>query len=159
MSEVKTREDLESLIERVHIAQNQFATFSEEKVNAIFKAAATAADKMRIDLAEMAVAETGMGVLEDKIIKNHFASEYIYNKHKNKKTCGIISRDKANGTKVVAAPLGVIAGVIPTTNPTSTAIFKSLICFLYHSIKALSPCLNSGAAAAINTPPSLFVFS
>ena len=124
---VTTLEDLEKLIERVHIAQNQFATFSEDKVNAIFKAAATAADKMRIDLAEMAVAETGMGVLEDKIIKNHFASEYIYNKHKNKKTCGIISRDKANGTKVVAAPLGVIAGVIPTTNPTSTAIFKSLI--------------------------------
>ena len=128
MSEVKTLEDLESLIDRVHVAQNQFATFSEEKVNAIFKAAATAADKMRIDLAEMAVAETGMGVLEDKIIKNHFASEYIYNKHKNKKTCGIISRDKVNGTKIVASPLGVIAGVVPTTNPTSTAIFKSLIC-------------------------------
>ncbi len=118
---------LESLIDRVHVAQNQYATFSEEKVNAIFKAAAAAADKMRIDLAEMAVAETGMGVLEDKIIKNHFASEYIYNKHKNTKTCGIISRDKANGTKIVAAPLGVIAGVVPTTNPTSTAIFKSLL--------------------------------
>jgi len=127
MSEIKTTEDLESLIERVHIAQNQFATFSEEKVNAIFKAAATAADKMRIDLAEMAVAETGMGVLEDKIIKNHFAAEYIYNKHKGVKTCGIIKRDKVNGTKIVASPLGVIAGVIPTTNPTSTAIFKSLI--------------------------------
>lgn len=118
---------LEALIDRVHVAQNQYATFSEEKVNAIFKAAAAAADKMRIDLAEMAVAETGMGVLEDKIIKNHFASEYIYNKHKNTKTCGIISRDKANGTKIVAAPLGVIAGVVPTTNPTSTAIFKSLL--------------------------------
>ena len=118
---------LEALIDRVHVAQNQYATFSEGKVNAIFKAAAAAADKMRIDLAEMAVAETGMGVLEDKIIKNHFASEYIYNKHKNTKTCGIISRDKANGTKIVAAPLGVIAGVVPTTNPTSTAIFKSLL--------------------------------
>lgn len=118
---------LEALIDRVHVAQNQYATFSEEKVNAIFKAAAAAADKMRIDLAEMAVTETGMGVLEDKIIKNHFASEYIYNKHKNTKTCGIISRDKANGTKIVAAPLGVIAGVVPTTNPTSTAIFKSLL--------------------------------
>lgn len=126
-SGVSTVADLEKLIDRVHIAQNQYATFSEEKVNAIFKAAATAADKMRIDLAEMAVAETGMGVVEDKIIKNHFASEYIYNKHKNKKTCGIISRDKANGTKIVASPLGVIAGVIPTTNPTSTAIFKSLL--------------------------------
>lgn len=128
MSEVKSLEDLEKLIDRVHVAQNRFATFSEEKVDAIFKAAATAADKMRIDLAEMAVAETGMGVIEDKIIKNHFASEYIYNKHKNKKTCGIISRDKINGTKIVASPLGVIAGVVPTTNPTSTAIFKSLIC-------------------------------
>lgn len=126
-SGVSTVADLEKLIDRVHVAQNQYATFSEEKVNAIFKAAATAADKMRIDLAEMAVAETGMGVVEDKIIKNHFASEYIYNKHKNKKTCGIISRDKANGTKIVASPLGVIAGVIPTTNPTSTAIFKSLL--------------------------------
>ncbi len=126
-SGVSTVADLEKLIDRVHVAQNQYATFSEEKVNAIFKAAAAAADKMRIDLAEMAVAETGMGVVEDKIIKNHFASEYIYNKHKNKKTCGIISRDKANGTKIVASPLGVIAGVIPTTNPTSTAIFKSLL--------------------------------
>ena len=120
--------DLEALIDRVHSAQNQFANFSEQKVNAIFKAAATAADKARIDLAELAVEETGMGVVEDKVIKNHFAAEYIYNKHKNKKTCGIISVDKANGTKIVAAPLGVIAGVVPTTNPTSTAIFKSLIC-------------------------------
>ncbi len=121
-------DDLNALIERVHIAQNQFATFSEEKVDAIFKAAATAANKMRIDLAELAVQETGMGVLEDKIIKNHFASEYIYNKHKNVKTCGLIKRDKVNGVKIVASPLGVIAGVVPTTNPTSTAIFKSLIC-------------------------------
>ena len=125
---VETLEDLNDLIERVHIAQNKFATFSEEKVDAIFKAAATAANKMRIDLAELAVQETGMGVLEDKIIKNHFASEYIYNKHKNVKTCGLIKRDEVNGIKVVASPLGVIAGVVPTTNPTSTAIFKSLIC-------------------------------
>ena len=82
MTNIKTVEDLDKLLERVQIAQNQFATFSEEKVDAIFKAAATAANKMRIDLAELAVAETGMGILEDKIIKNHFASEYIYNKHK-----------------------------------------------------------------------------
>ena len=121
-------DDLNALIERVHIAQNRFATFSEEKVDAIFKAAATAANKKRIDLAELAVQETGMGVLEDKIIKNHFASEYIYNKHKNVKTCGLIKRDKVNGVKIVASPLGVIAGVVPTTNPTSTAIFKALIC-------------------------------
>ena len=124
---VETLADLDNLIDRVHVAQNQYATFSEEKVDAIFKAAATAANKARIDLAEIAVRETGMGVLEDKIIKNHFASEYIYNKHKGVKTCGIIKRDKVNGIKIVAAPLGVIAGIVPTTNPTSTAIFKSLL--------------------------------
>ncbi|MDY6407110.1 MAG: bifunctional acetaldehyde-CoA/alcohol dehydrogenase [Pseudomonadota bacterium] len=120
-------DELNNLIDRVHIAQNRYATFSEEKVDAIFKAAATAANKMRIDLAEIAVKETGMGVLEDKIIKNHFASEYIYNKHKGVKTCGVIQSDTENGIKIVAAPLGVIAGIVPTTNPTSTAIFKSLL--------------------------------
>ncbi len=124
---VETIEQLEGLISRVHKAQRIFATFSQEKVDAIFKAAATAADKARIPLARMAVEETGMGILEDKIIKNHFASEYIYNKHKHAKTCGIIREDKINGTKVVAEPLGVLAGIVPTTNPTSTAIFKSLI--------------------------------
>ena len=139
MTSVKTLEDLDKLLDRVHIAQNQFATFSEEKVDAIFKAAATAANKMRIDLAEMAVEETGMGVLEDKIIKNHFASEYIYNKHKGVRTCGIISRDKINGTKIVAAPLGVLAGIVPTTNPTSTAIFKSLICLKTRNGIVFSP--------------------
>ena len=124
---VETLDQLEALISRVKKAQKVFETFTQEQVDAIFKAAATAADKARIPLARMAVEETGMGVLEDKIIKNHFASEYIYNKHKNAKTCGIIREDKANGIKIVAEPLGVIAGVIPTTNPTSTAIFKSLI--------------------------------
>lgn len=139
MTNVVTVEDLDKLLDRVHIAQNQFATFSEEKVDAIFKAAATAANKMRIDLAEMAVEETGMGVLEDKIIKNHFASEYIYNKHKGVKTCGIVKRDKANGIKIVAAPLGVLAGIVPTTNPTSTAIFKSLICLKTRNGIVFSP--------------------
>ena len=139
MTNIKTLEDLDKLLDRVHVAQNKFATFSEEKVDAIFKAAATAANKMRIDLAEMAVEETGMGVVEDKIIKNHFASEYIYNKHKGVKTCGIISRDKANGTKIVAAPLGVLAGIVPTTNPTSTAIFKSLICLKTRNAIVFSP--------------------
>ena len=124
---VETLEQLEALISRVKKAQKVFETFTQEQVDAIFKAAATAADKARIPLARMAVEETGMGVLEDKIIKNHFASEYIYNKHKNAKTCGIVREDKANGIKIVAEPLGVIAGVIPTTNPTSTAIFKALI--------------------------------
>ena len=124
---VETLDQLEALISRVKKAQKEFETFTQEQVDAIFKAAATAADKARIPLARMAVEETGMGVLEDKIIKNHFASEYIYNKHKNAKTCGIVREDKANGIKIVAEPLGVIAGVIPTTNPTSTAIFKALI--------------------------------
>ena len=139
MTSVKTLEDLDKLLDRVHIAQNKFATFSEAKVDEIFKAAAMAANKMRIELAEMAVEETGMGVFEDKVIKNHFASEYIYNKHKGIKTCGIISQDKINGTKIVAAPLGVLAGIVPTTNPTSTAIFKSLICLKTRNGIVFSP--------------------
>ena len=99
----------------------------EEKVDEIFKAAALAANRARIPLAKMAVEETGMGIIEDKVIKNHYASEYIYNKYKDTKTCGVIEEDKAYGTKTIAEPIGVIAAVIPTTNPTSTAIFKTLI--------------------------------
>ena len=118
---------LNELLERVKKAQTEYEQFTQEQVDRIFKAAATAADKARIPLARMAVEDTGMGVLEDKIIKNHFASEYIYNKHKNAKTCGIIKEDKENGTKTVAEPLGILAGIIPTTNPTSTAIFKALL--------------------------------
>ena len=136
---VNSPETLSALIQKVKKAQREFATYSQEKVDAIFKAAATAADKMRIPLARMAIEETGMGVLEDKIIKNHYASEYIYNKHKNTKTCGIISEDKINGTKIVAEPLGVIAGIIPTTNPTSTAIFKSLIALKTRNAIIFSP--------------------
>ena len=136
---VKTAKDLDSLIKKVKAAQEVFATFDQEKVNQIFKAAATAADKARIPLAKMAVEDTGMGVMEDKIIKNHFASEYIYNKYKNEKTCGIIKSDKTNGIKIVAEPLGVIAGVVPTTNPTSTAIFKSLICLKTRNAIIFSP--------------------
>ena len=132
-------ESLNALIERVKKAQKVYATFSQEQVDKIFKAAATAADKVRISLAKMAVADTGMGVVEDKIIKNHYASEYIYNKHKNAKTCGIISIDKVNGTKIVAEPLGVLAGIIPTTNPTSTAIFKSLIALKTRNAIVFSP--------------------
>ena len=124
---VETAEQLDALVDRVVAAQKEYATFSQEQVDKIFKAAATAADKMRIPLAKMAAEETGMGVVEDKIIKNHYACEYIYNKHKNTKTCGVIEEDKANGIKIVAEPLGVLAGIVPTTNPTSTAIFKSLI--------------------------------
>ena len=118
---------LNEMLERVKKAQTEYEQFTQEQVDRIFKAAATAADKARIPLARMAVEDTGMGVLEDKIIKNHFASEYIYNKHKNAKTCGIISEDRENGIKTVAEPLGILAGIIPTTNPTSTAIFKALL--------------------------------
>jgi acetaldehyde dehydrogenase/alcohol dehydrogenase len=138
-SVVDSAENLELLIERVKKAQKIYSKFSQEQVDAIFKAAATAADKARIPLARMAVEETGMGVLEDKIIKNHFASEYIYNKHKNAKTCGIIKEDKVNGTKIVAEPLGILAGIVPTTNPTSTAIFKSLIALKTRNAIIFSP--------------------
>ena len=124
---VLTLQDLDALLDKVHQAQSRYATFDEEKVDAIFKAAAMAANRKRIELAQLAVQETGMGVMEDKVIKNHFACEYIYNKHKGVKTCGVISEDKIAGTKIVAAPLGVIAGIVPTTNPTSTAIFKALL--------------------------------
>ena len=136
---IKTAKDLDALIKKVKAAQKVFATFDQDTVNKIFKAAATAADKARIPLAKMAVEDTGMGVVEDKIIKNHFASEYIYNKYKNEKTCGIIKSDKTNGVKIVAEPLGVIAGVIPTTNPTSTAIFKSLISLKTRNAIIFSP--------------------
>ncbi len=130
---------LNDLIARVKEAQRIYSKFSQEQVNKIFKAAATAADKARIPLARMAVEDTKMGVLEDKIIKNHFASEYIYNKHKDAKTCGVISKDAINGTKIVAEPLGIVAGIIPTTNPTSTAIFKSLLALKTRNAIIFSP--------------------
>ena len=130
---------LNQLLDRVKKAQKEYSNFTQEQVDKIFKAAATAADKARIPLARMAAEETGMGVLEDKIIKNHFASEYIYNKHKNAKTCGVIKVDKENGIKTVAEPLGIIAGIIPTTNPTSTAIFKSLIALKTRNAIVFSP--------------------
>ena len=120
-------EALESAIERVRKAQKEFALFTQEQVDKIFFAAAVAANKARIPLAKQAVAETGMGVVEDKVIKNHYAAEYIYNAYKNTKTCGVIEEDEEFGIKKVAEPIGVIAAVIPTTNPTSTAIFKTLI--------------------------------
>ncbi|MBR1915060.1 MAG: bifunctional acetaldehyde-CoA/alcohol dehydrogenase [Alphaproteobacteria bacterium] len=136
---ITTIKDLDELLDRVQAAQNLYETFDEQKVDAIFKAAATAANKARIDLAEMAVRETRMGVVEDKVIKNHFASEYIYNKHKDVKTCGVISEDKVGGIKIVAAPLGVLAGIVPTTNPTSTAIFKSLLALKTRNAIVFSP--------------------
>lgn len=136
---VETLEQLEILISKVQKAQKIYETYTQEQVDKIFKAAATAANKARIPLAKMAVEETGMGVLEDKIIKNHLACEYIYNKHKDAKTCGIISEDKENGIKIVAEPLGILAGIVPTTNPTSTAIFKSLIALKTRNAIIFSP--------------------
>ena len=120
-------------------AQKVFAAFTQEQVDKIFFEAAMAANKQRIPLAKMAVEETGMGVVEDKIIKNHYAAEYIYNAYKNTKTCGVIEEDPAYGIKKVAEPIGLIAAVIPTTNPTSTAIFKTLIALKTRNAIIISP--------------------
>ncbi|HBC6251605.1 TPA: bifunctional acetaldehyde-CoA/alcohol dehydrogenase [Proteus mirabilis] len=119
--------ELNDLVARVKKAQLEFANFSQEKVDAIFRAAALAAADARIPLAKLAVEESGMGIVEDKVIKNHFASEYIYNAYKDEKTCGILSEDLTYGTITIAEPIGIICGIVPTTNPTSTAIFKALI--------------------------------
>lgn len=125
--DIDSVEKLTQMLEKVKKAQTEFAKFSQEQVDKIFQAAAIAANQARIPLAKMAVEETGMGIVEDKVIKNHYAAEYIYNKYKNEKTCGIVEEDKNYGIKKIAEPIGVIAAVIPTTNPTSTAIFKTLI--------------------------------
>jgi len=119
--------ELNALVERVKRAQREFASFNQEQVDAIFRAAALAAADARIPLAKMAVAESGMGIVEDKVIKNHFASEYIYNAYKDEKTCGVLASDDTFGTITIAEPIGLICGIVPTTNPTSTAIFKALI--------------------------------
>ena len=124
---VENVETLEKALSELREAQKKFATYTQEQVDKIFLAAATAANKARIPLAKMAVAETGMGVVEDKVIKNHYAAEYIYNAYKDTKTCGVLENDTAFGIKKIAEPIGVVAAVIPTTNPTSTAIFKTLI--------------------------------
>lgn len=132
-------ESLNARMAEVREAQRKFALYTQEQVDSIFLAAATAANKARIPLAKAAVEETGMGVMEDKVIKNHFASEYIYNYYKDVKTCGVIEEDKAFGTQKVAEPVGVIAAVIPTTNPTSTAIFKSLLALKTRNGIVISP--------------------
>ena len=124
---VDSLEKFEQLLSRVREAQKVFSTYTQEQVDKIFLAAAIAANKARIPLAKLAVEETGMGVVEDKVIKNHFASEYIYNKYRDTKTCGVLEEDKSFGIKKIAEPIGVVGAVIPTTNPTSTAIFKTLI--------------------------------
>ena len=136
---VENAETFEAALKRVKEAQEIFATYSQEQVDKIFLAAASAANKMRIPLAKMAVEETGMGIAEDKVIKNHYASEYIYNAYKDVKTCGVIEEDKSFGTKKIAEPIGVIAAVIPTTNPTSTAIFKTLLCLKTRNGIIISP--------------------
>ena len=132
-------EALEAKMNAMREAQKVFATYTQEQVDAIFLAAATAANQARIPLAKMAVAETGMGVVEDKVIKNHYAAEYIYNAYKHTKTCGVIEEDKAYGVKKIAEPIGLIAAVIPTTNPTSTAIFKTLIALKTRNAIIISP--------------------
>ena len=136
---VDSVEKLEEAIARTRKAQQVFATYTQEQVDKIFLAAASAANKARIPLAKMAVEETGMGVVEDKVIKNNYAAEYIYNAYKDTKTCGIIEEDKAFGIKKVAEPIGVVAAVIPTTNPTSTAIFKCLLALKTRNAIIISP--------------------
>lgn len=136
---VDSIESLQNTITRVRKAQEEFSKFSQEKVDQIFKAAAIAVNQARIPLAQMAVEETGMGVVEDKIIKNHYAAEYIYNKYKNEKTVGVVEEDNYYGIKKVLEPIGVIGAVIPTTNPTSTAIFKTLICLKTRNGIIISP--------------------
>ncbi|MDP2569928.1 bifunctional acetaldehyde-CoA/alcohol dehydrogenase [Photobacterium damselae subsp. piscicida] len=131
--------ELDAMIARVKAAQKEFATFSQEQVDKIFRAASLAANNARIPLAQQAVAESGMGIVEDKVIKNHFASEFIYNKYKDEKTCGILEVNDEFGTMTIAEPVGIICGIVPTTNPTSTAIFKSLISLKTRNAIIFSP--------------------
>ena len=143
--------DLEATLASVRAAQAKFATYSQEQVDEIFRAAALAANRARIPLAKMAVAETGMGIVEDKVIKNNYAAEYIYNAYKNTKTCGVVETDEAAGIQKIAEPIGVVGAVIPTTNPTSTAIFKCLLALKTRNGIVISPhprAKNSTIAAA-----------
>ena len=142
MSEYECVDSVETLtktLEKVKNAQKEFSKYSQEQVDKIFQAAAIAANEARISLAKMAVEETGMGIVEDKVIKNHYAAEYIYNKYKNEKTCGVIYQDDSYGIKKIAEPVGIVAAVIPTTNPTSTAIFKTLIALKTRNGIIISP--------------------
>lgn len=164
---ISTLSDLNQLVARVQAAQQVFANFSQQQVDLIFRSAALAAADARIPLARMAAEETGMGVVEDKVVKNHFASEYIYNAYKDDKTCGIVAEDQEAGTLTIAEPVGLICGIVPTTNPTSTAIFKALIClktrngivFSPHPRAARSTCaaarLVLDAAVAAGAPPDI----
>jgi acetaldehyde dehydrogenase / alcohol dehydrogenase len=148
---VTNTNELLQRISEVRAAQKEFSTYTQEKVDEIFMAAAMAANNSRITLAKLAVEETGMGIVEDKVIKNHFASEYIYNNYKDEKTCGVIEKDEAFGITKIAEPIGIIAAVVPTTNPTSTAIFKALIALKTRNGIIFSPhprAKNSTIAAA-----------
>lgn len=148
---VTTPDELRQRIEELRIAQKQFATYTQEQVDEIFRQAAMAANNARITLAKMAVEETGMGIVEDKVIKNHFASEYIYNQYKDDKTCGVLEHDQAFGITKIAEPIGIVAAIVPTTNPTSTAIFKALISLKTRNAIIFSPhprAKNSTIAAA-----------
>jgi acetaldehyde dehydrogenase/alcohol dehydrogenase len=139
MMTVNNLETLTALIQRVKAAQATYATFSQEQVDLIFKKAAQAANEARIPLAKLAVAETGMGIIEDKVIKNHFASEFIYNKYKHEKTCGVLEEDASFGFQSIAEPVGILAGIVPVTNPTSTTIFKALIALKTRNAIIFSP--------------------
>ncbi|RKF17772.1 bifunctional acetaldehyde-CoA/alcohol dehydrogenase [Alginatibacterium sediminis] len=137
--------ELDEMVARVKAAQQEFSSYSQEQVDKIFRAASLAASTARIQLAKMAAEESGMGIMEDKVIKNHFASEFIYNKYKDDLTCGVIARDEAGGTITVAEPVGIVCAIVPTTNPTSTAIFKALIC-----LKTRNGCIFSPHPRAKN---------
>ena len=136
---VDSVETLDKAIQRVRKAQAEFGKFTQEQVDKIFQAVAITANQARIPLAEMAAQETGMGVVEDKVIKNHYSAEYIYNAYRHTKTCGVIEEDKAYGIKKLAEPIGVISAIIPTTNPTSTVIFKILIALKTRNGIIISP--------------------
>ncbi|MDR2802701.1 MAG: bifunctional acetaldehyde-CoA/alcohol dehydrogenase [Treponema sp.] len=156
MSIVKDTESLNACLANIREAQRVYAGFSQEQVDRIFHAAASAASRERIPLAKLAVAETGMGIVEDKVIKNLYASEYIYNAYKNEKTCGVIEDDTVYGITRIAEPLGLVAAVIPTTNPTSTAIFKVLLCLKTRNGIIISPhprakgCTNAAAKIVLD---------
>ncbi|MBR1373119.1 aldehyde dehydrogenase family protein, partial [bacterium] len=139
ITEEQEKKQIDALVAKVVDAQKKYAEFTQEQVDHIFRRVALRLSSLRIPLARQAVEETGMGIVEDKVIKNHFAAEYIYNKFKNTPTCGVLEEDKSNGIVKIAEPLGVIAGVIPTTNPTSTVIFKSLIALKTRNAIIFSP--------------------
>ena len=136
---VDSIKELDEILKKVKKAQKKFSKYQQEDVDKIFQAAAMAANKMRIPLAKMAVEETGMGVVEDKIIKNHYAAEYIYNKYRNEQTCGVVEDDEVYGIKKILEPIGIVAAVIPTTNPTSTTIFKTLLALKTRNGIIISP--------------------